>query len=323
MASPNLNQIVTTTLEYRTGKLADNISASNALLLRVKEKGNSKKVSGGRSLVKELEYAENGTFMMYSGGEQLSVQASDTFTAAEYDWKQAAVSVVMDGLEMIKNSGKEAVIDLLEAKIKNAEKTMKNNISVGVYSDGTAYSGKQIGGLQLLVADSPSTGTVGGINRATYSFWRNVSFDASSDGGAAATSANIQSYMNRVYIQLVRGTDKPDLIVADNNYYRLYMESLQTIQRVTSDKMAQAGFESLKYMGSDVVLDGGFGGDAPTDHMYFLNTDYLFFETHKDRNFVELNPDRFATNQDAMVKIIAWAGNMTMSNASLQGVLKA
>lgn len=322
MPSPNLSEIITTTLRNRTGKLADNVTKRNALLLRLKEKGNVKPVSGGRTIVQELEYAENGTFQRYTGYEPLNIAPSDVFTAAEFDIKQAAVSVSISGLETLQNAGKEALIDLLQSRIKNAERTLMNNIAVDCYSDGTASSGKQIGGLQLLCADSPSSGTVGGIDRATWSFWRNVSFDATTDGGAAATNANITGYMNRVYLQLIRGGDAPDLIVADNNYFRLYLESLQGIQQIVSDKMGQAGFTSVKYMNADVVADGGIGGGAPTNHMYFLNTEYIHFRPMKDRNFAVIGAERFSTNQDAMVKIIGWAGNMTASNLSLQGVLK-
>lgn len=325
MASPNLSEIVTTTLRSRTGQLADNVTSNNALLMRLKERGKIKPVAGGRTIVQELDYAENSTYKRYSGYESLDISPSDVFSAAEFNYKQAAVAISMSGLEMLQNSGREAIIDLLESRITNAERTMANNISADIYSDGTATN--QIGGLQLLVADSPATGTVGGINRATFSFWRNVAFDATTDGGAAATSANIQQYMNRVYVQIVRGADRPDLIVADNNYWRLYLESLQAIQRITDDKMAQAGFMTLKYMDADVVLDGGFqnsasNGGAADNHMYFLNTNYIHFRPHRDRNMVPLEPDRFAVNQDAMVKLIAFAGNMTLSNASLQGVLK-
>jgi hypothetical protein len=143
----------------------------------------------------------------------------------------------------------------------------------------------------------------------------------------------MQSYMNRVYVQLVRGTDKPDLIVADNRYYRFYLESMQAIQRVSSDSMASAGFTSLKYMDSDVVLDGGYGGNAATaagvgvgggastGTMYFLNTNYIFFRPHSNRNFVPIGGERMAVNQDAMVKLIGFAGNMTCSNRFLQGVI--
>jgi hypothetical protein len=321
MASPNLNEITTTTLRNRSGKLADGVTKNNALLLRLSKKGKMKPVTGGRTIVQEIEYQENSTYKRYAGYDVLNINPSDVMTAAEYNYAQAAVAVSISGLEQLQNSGEWQVIDLLESRIGNAERTMRNNISLDCYSNGTADGSKQIGGLQLIVADTP-TNVVGGIDGNTWSWWKNVVFDSTTDGGAAATSANIQSYMNRVYLQLVRGSDAPDLIIADNNYYRLYLESLQTIQRIQSDEMAQAGFQSLKYMGADVVLDGGYGGGSPTNHMYFLNTDYIFFRPHSDRNFTPLTPDRYSVNQDAMVNLIGWAGNMTCSNRFLQGVLK-
>jgi hypothetical protein len=322
MATPNWSEIMTTTLESRTKKLSDNVTKNNAILNRLNKRGKVKPVSGGRVIAQELNYAENSTYKRYSGYETLNISPSEVFTAAEFDWKQAAVAISISGLEQLQNSGPEQMIDLLESRIENAEQTMMNNLSGDFYSDGTADGGKQIGGLQLLVADSPSSGTVGGINRASWSFWRNQAFDATTDGGAAASAANIQKYMNTLYLRCSRGTDHPDLIIADNNYYQHYWESLQAIQRVQNAEMADAGFQTLKFMGADVVFDGGYGGAAPSNHMYFLNTNYLFWRPHRDRNMVPLNPDRFAVNQDAMVKLIAVAGNMTMSNAFLQGVLK-
>ncbi|AIV67377.1 phage major capsid protein [Burkholderia pseudomallei] len=287
--------------------------------------GNVKTVSGGRTIVQELEYAENGTFKRYSGYEALNISPSDVFTGAEFNYAQAAVAVSISGLEQLQNSGEDAIIDLLESRIKNAEKTLVNNIALDCYSDGTADGGRQIGGLQLLVSATPTTGVVGGIDASTSigSFWRNTAFSAVTNGGGAATSANIQSYMNRVYVQQVRGTDRPDLIIADNNYFRLYLESLQAIQRITSNEMGEAGFDSLKYMSSDVVLDGGFGGGAPQNTMFFLNTDYIYFRPHTERNFAPIGDDRFAVNQDAMVKLVGFAGNMTVSNRRLQAVLTA
>lgn len=324
--STTMTEIVTTTLRNRSGKLADNVTKNNALLNRLKKKGNVKTVDGGRTIVQELEYAENGTFKRYSGYEALNISPSDVFTGAEFNYAQAAVAVSISGLEMIQNSGKEAIIDLLESRIKNAEKTLVNNIALDCYSDGSADGGRQIGGLQLLVTKTPATGVVGGIDASTTigTFWRNRAFSSVTNGGAPATSANIQSYMNQMWVQLVRGTDKPDLLVADNNYWRLYLESLQAIQRVQADDtIVDAGFDALKYMSADVVMDGGYGGGSPVNSMYFLNTDYLYFRPHAQRFFTPIGDDRFAVNQDAMVKLVGFAGNMTVSNRFLQGVLGA
>jgi hypothetical protein len=294
---------------------------NNAILMRMKERKRIKTFSGGNVIAQEIEYADNSTVMYYSGYETLSLAAQELFSAAEFNIKQIAAAVTISGLEQLQNSGKEKMIDLISARVRNAEKSLANTISAGLYADGTGSSSKEIGGLQHLVADT-NTNTVGGISGSTYSWWRNLSYDLSSISSTASTT-NIQTHMNATYVQLVRGNDGPDLIIADNNYYRHYLGSLQTIQRITTDKLAQAGFVSLKYMNSDVVLDGGKGGNCPANRMYFLNSDYLHYRPHAERNLVPLDPDRFSTNQDALVKLIGWAGNMTVSNRELQGVMKA
>jgi len=318
MASPNLSELITTTLRNRSGKIADNVSKGNAILSKLREKG-AWEAASGRTIVQELEYAE-GNFQWYSGYETLNITPPDVISAAEFDWKQAAGTVSISGLEAeVQNTGKEAIINLLSARIKNAENTMRNQVTVGMYADGTGSSGKEIGGLQLLVADDPTTGTVGGINRATYSFWRNQYYDATTDGGAAATSANIQKYMNEVFLRSTRGNDKPDLIMADKNYYKLFWESLQAIQRVTTED-ATAGFRSLAYEANvPVVYEDSTG--MPSNHMYFLNTDYMKFRYAPNRLFMPQEA-RESINQDASVHMILFAGNLTTSNASLQGVLK-
>jgi hypothetical protein len=105
--------------------------------------------------------------------------------------------------------------------------------------------------------------------------------------------------------------------------------SLQTIQRFTDPQTAQLGFPTIKYMDADVVLDGGIGGfagDAVAGHgtAYFLNTKYLHWRPHKDRNFVPLSPNkRYSINQDAEVQILAWAGNLTCSGGQFQGKVLA
>ena len=318
MASPNVNftEIVTTTLRNRQKQLADNVSNSNALLSRLNARGNIRLVPGGRTIVRELEYAENSTFQYYSGYETLNVAASDVFTAAEYDWKQAAVNVVASGLETrIQNSGPEAVINLLESRIRNAEPTMANQISIGVYSDGTGSNGKQVQGLQAQVAVA-GTGTVGGINSTTHVWWRN---QTSGDvANVFASAATLETEMADLWIETSRGNDKPDLIVADQNAFRAFWLSLTPSQRFTDSSSATKGFQSLKYVTADVVYDGDSG--IRTDTMYFLNTNYLHWDVHAQTNMVPLER-REPVNADAIVVPLVWAGNMTSSNRSVQGVL--
>lgn len=329
MAFPNLSDIISTTIQNRSGALADNVTKNHALLAKLRARGNVKTVSGGNVILQELMYNDPNTANAgsYSGYDTININPNSPISAAQFDLKQYAGAVTISGLEQLQNSSKEQIIDLLEGRVQVAEAQLMDQISAGIYSDGTGNSGKDITGLKAAISTTPASGTYGGINRATWSFWRNTAFSATTDGGAAASAANIQSYMNRVAVQLVRGTDRPDMIVADNNYYRYFLESMQAIQRVQSEDSAAAGFTSLKYMGAglncDVFLDGGIGGQIPTNTMYFLNTKYIFFRPHRDRNFVPIGGDRQSVNQDAIVRLIGWAGNLTSSGAQFQGILTA
>lgn len=322
MSFPNVSDIVATTIQNRSRQIADNVTKNNALLARLNQRGNVKTISGGSSILEELSFAENGNAGFYSGYDLLPVAAQDVISAAEYSIKQFAVPVVMSGLEMLQNSGKEAFIDLLEARLNVAEATMMNKLAQSVYSDGTGSGGKEITGLNAAVASTNTSGTYGGIDRATWSFWRNQKYDFS-DNTVTPGPTTIQNAMNTLWASCTRGNDRPDLIVVDTIYWGYYMSSLQAIQRFTSPDTGNLGFPSLKFMDADVVLDGGIGGYCPQNTGFFLNTKYLKWRPHKDRNMVALSPNRrYAINQDAEVQILGWAGNLTCSGAQFQGRLQ-
>lgn len=318
MAFPNVTDIVATTIENRRKKIRDNVTKNNALLTWIKKNGNIRTFNGGSLIYEELSFAENGNVGWYSGYDLLPVAAQDVLTAAQYDIKQAAVPVTISGLDELRNSGPEQMIDLLEGRMKVAEATMANLIAQGVYSDGTSNGGKQLVGLDAAVPVTPTTGTYGGIDRATWTFWRSKSTTA----GSALTTSTVQAAMNTMWASLVRGVDRPDLIVMDNDFWGIYMGSLQPQQRFTDPSSANLGFPSIKFMDADVVLDGGIGGFATTKTSYFLNTKYIHFRPHAKRDMVPLSPNRrYAVNQDAEVQILGWAGNMTCSGSQFQGRL--
>lgn len=323
MASPNaiFTELVSTTFRKHSKEIKDNVTKNNALLRRIYDKGNVRKEDGGLTIVAPLDYAENNTYQRYSGYDVLNVGASDVISAAEYQWRQIAINVVASGLELRTNSGDSRIINLVKARMKNAVRTFKNNFSADVYSDGTLAN--QINGLQAIVADS-GAGTVGGIDSSTWTFWKNKVQSAAAplQGGGAITPGvtTIESLMLPLWLSLVRGDDQPDLIVMDNNYFSFFEQSQTSIKRYTDETKANAGFVSMKYKGADVIFDGGSG--IPTNHAYFLNTDYLELVTHRDADMTvmdELKP----WNQDAAVIPVLWMGNLVCSNRFLQGVMKA
>jgi len=328
MAAPNTNwgELLTTTLQNRSGELADSISDNVALMYFLKKGGGYRPVPGGESIIEEVIYAENSTHKRYAGGEPRDIGPSESISAFSFAWKQVAIAVTATGLEIdVQNTGPDAVMDLLSSRVDIAEITFENNLTSDLYSAGTADGGKQIGGLQLLVPDDPTTGTIGGINRATHTWARSQYYRGVTDGGAAVSATTIQDYMFALWQRTSSGKLKPTGIIADNNYYGFYHASVQPLQRITNKSVADAGFPNLEFMGTPVISDGGIGGNCPENHAYFLNTTKgaISYRPHKDRNIVPLKPDRYATNADSMVRLMAWAGNMTVRQPRLQGVLIA
>lgn len=315
------SELVSTTYRKHFKEVADNVSKHNALWRRLNEKGRVREEDGGLSIVTPLEYAQNSTFQRYSGFDTLNIQAVDVLTAAEFPWRQAAENVAISGLEIRTNSGETRIINFVKAKIRNAQNSFRNNMSSDIYSDGTAAN--QIGGLQSLVSDA-GTGTVGGIVSGTYTFWQSQVQSAAAplQGGAAITpsATTIESLMLPLWIKLTRGSDMPDLIVADPIYFAYFEQSQTSLKRYAPEDNGKGGMISMKYKTADVFFDAS--SLIPASHMYFLNTDYLELVVHKDANMTMMDELR-SINQDAVVTPILWMGNAVCSARFLQGVLKA
>lgn len=321
-ANPNISDLIATTLEYRSGEIADNVTNNNAILKAITKSKNATKADGGQYIMETFSFAQNGNGTFYNGYDILPTGAQDVITGARFDYKQAAVPITITGQEVLLNSGKAQVIDLITSRVDVAIGTLKNLVVQGIYSDGSLYGGKGITGLQAAVPLANTVGVYGGIDRSQVAMWRNQKFKATTDGGAATTSANIQGYMNQLWLKVIRGSDQPNLIVMDAQYYGLYTNSLQALQRFSSADSGSLGFPSLKFMTTDVVMDTPATG-IPAKTMYMLNTDYLKFRTHPKRNFGPVSPEvRESFNQDASVQMIGWMGNLTCSGAMFQGVMQ-
>lgn len=324
MASPGqstlfntFTEVVSTTFRKHKKTLADNISAHNALYNQLTKKDRVDLIDGGLSIVCGLEYAANGTYQRYSGYDPLNITASDVITAAEFPWRQVSVNVTASGLEMRQNAGESGFIKLVKARIKNAQKSFANGLSTDFYSDGTAAN--QVNGLQALVADA-GTGTVGGINSSTFTFWKN-SVSSAAALSITPSATTIESLFLDAWLKTTRGADKVDLIIPSPNYYTFFEVSQTSLKRYAPDDPGQAGMVKMKYKTADVVYDTVASG-ITTSHAYFLNTDYIGLTVHQDAN-MEIMPELRSVNQDAVVIPVLWQGNLTVSNRQLQGIVVA
>lgn len=325
MAEPGLTEIATTTLKNRRGVLVNNIENNNPVSRSMKEMETFEMEDGGRTLVEEVDYAENGTFTRYNGAQRISLAYNPTKTAFEVDWKQFAGSVVITGREKRMNAGTLGKIKLLKGRIVSLEHTLENNFNADLISDGTADNGLQMGGLNYWISTTPTSGTVGGIDRSVSanSWARNFKFDTVNDfsggapGGSVTDASNIKARLNYAINSTTRFQDSVKVLLAGQQMFEYAQAAMQSIQRITSDtKKGKAGFREIEYEGIPMIMCGGinFGGQTQiaTDRIYGVNTRYTKVRIHQDA-YMEALPQVQSIDQDAEAKIVVFMGNMTCS----------
>lgn len=325
MAEPGLTEVVTTTLRNRTKIRKDNVSNNNAAFAKMKEKGCFKSLSGGRTIVEEVDYAENDTAKWIDPTEILDTSYNTTITAFEFNWRQLVISIVMSGYEQRINAGAEGIISLAKARVETAEKTLQNKANAAFFGDGTGSGGKEMHGLSFICSKTPSSsGTYGGVDRNSTggAFARNYALPVISTFGTAASAANFKQIITKAKINLTRGNDVPDLCLAGNSYVEYAHGAAQATQVLYDENLAKLGFDNVVVNGIPVVLAGGvnFGGETliGDTEMYLLNTQYVKLGYHKDL-FFDAMEERWSINQDVSVKYIGLMGQIYSSAPRLQG----
>lgn len=309
MSNANFDALLSTTLANYRDQLTDNVFTARPLTYFLQDKGRIRMLNGGTKIVEPLIYGQNSTVASYSGYDTVSLTAQTGITAAEFEWKQYAASIAISGIEEAKNNGEQEVINLLEAKIMQAEESMREGFNTMFFADGTGNSGKDWNGLGNIVEAS---GTVGNINRATAGneYWR--SYEENSAG--ALTLAAMATAYNTTSV----GNDHPDMILTTQTLYEKYEALLQPQLRYTDTKTADAGFQNLLFKAAPVVYDTGCTAGV----VYFLNSKYLTLVGHSGKWFQQTSFVR-PENMDASYALIMCYGNLTCRNAKKQGKLTA
>jgi hypothetical protein len=309
MSNANFDALLSTTLANYRDQLTDNIFTARPLTYFLQDKGRIRMLNGGTKIVEPLIYGESTTVKSYSGYDSISLTAQTGITAAEYDWKQYAASIAISGIEEAKNNGEQEIINLLEAKIMQAEESMREGFNRMFYSDGTGNSGKDWNGLGNLVEAS---GTVGGINRATTGneYWRSYEENTAT----ALTLAQMSTGYNSVSV----GNDHPDMVLTTQTLFEKYEALLQPQLRYTDTKTADAGFQNLLFKAAPVVYDE----HCTAGIVYFLNSKYLTLVGHSGKWFSQTEFVR-PEDLDARYALIMCYGNLTCRNAAKQGKLTA
>ena len=249
MANPNVGQEVAAQWQAVIGdKPEDNIFDEYSFLALL-EKNKPAPKTGGRSAIGSIEYAVNTTVKAISDTETLDVSRVDVFDEAEYVWRQYAGDFVVSTYEEAINRGAAQKIDILAGKAENLRQSMRRQKNTDLFAAGTGFGGKSLGGLQVIVPDAPTTGTRGGINAATYSFWR-----SQQTSGTKTTSAydNLRSSMRTINVACSKGQGvvAPTHFLTGSGTCNGYESILVANERVTSkeNSQANAGFDDNAFM---------------------------------------------------------------------------
>jgi len=306
-ANSNFDNLLTTTLANYRKTLTDNIFTARPLTYTLMEKGRIRMLNGGTKIVEPLIYGLNGTVGSYSGYDSISLAPQEGISAAEFEWRQYAGSISISGIEEAKNNGDQEIINLLEAKIMQAEESMREGFNTMFFGDGTGNSSKNWNGLGNLVE---SGNTVGGIDSSTYTWWKSYEENTAT----ALTLAQMATAYNTVSV----GNDHPDTLLTTQTLFEKYEALLQPNLRYTDTKTADAGFQNLLFKAAPVMYDTG----CTPGVFYFLNSKYITLVGHSDKWFSQtafISPE----DTDARYALIMCYGNLTVRNRAKQGKLTA
>jgi hypothetical protein len=320
MAVPNDGQVIAASWNALVkDKPEDQIFEDYFLLDQLKEGEAFKAIDGGDLITGSIEYGTNQTVQWYSDLEEISVTRQDVFDRFEYSPKEIAGSVVQSELENAINQGSAKKFDLLNEKLENLRDSFAAKINESMFSDGTGTSSKEIGGLQLLVATSPTSGSPGGINRANFSFWRNQQ-----TSGAKTTSSfdNLRATMRSIYNLSSNGVNgqHPKFGVTTRTVFEGYEGLLLANERFTDKSSAEGGFknETVKFKGMKLAYDN----DCPSGNLYMLNPKYLKLAYHKG-HWYKASPSVEPANQTAKVFKVHSICNLIATNPRMLGVVTA
>lgn len=327
---------LTTTLEKYRDQMSDNIFRSNVVLNELLENGNVQRQDGGSEIVQPLLYGRNSTIQSYQDYEELETEPQDGITAAEYDWKQIAGTIMISRGERRKNSGKEQLMNLFDKKIQQAEMTIQeevNNQLINAFSAGN--SGKDLTPIPQYIQKDPSTNeTVGDINQQDNDWWRNQS-----QASTASTAKEFKAELYSLYNACTRGAtrSKPDLAISDQATFEEYELALDDQKQYVDTDMADMGFENLRLKGArmvwdevvpdvqnqskfDIDSDYDEGSNPATGSVFFVTTDFLEFFIDSETEFVNTEFEK-PVNQDAFVSQLLFMGELTVNNRRKHGVL--
>jgi hypothetical protein len=309
-----LDNFYTTTWQNMKSNVADQIFDGTPFWFWLRDRGKLKIEQGGRFLTEPLRYAKSDRVGFIGRGGTVQLSENEFLTTAYYNWRYLVDSMVRFGVDDQQNRGRNRIISIATAKMDQSKDSLADKLESVLFAK-EADEADSFLGLQDLVADDPTTGTVGNINAATHSWWRNQVKDMTGSSFGVNGVVEMRTMLNDCGKNLRNAT--PDIIVSGQTPYEYYEDATLEQKRIVNQKLGDAGFENIQFKGIPMI----WSPSCANTRMYFLNTNFLNF-TYDPMMFFDMTEWKPIPDQvnDRAAQIIL-AGNLVTSRRRVHGVL--
>lgn len=304
-----IETILNSVLERSRRRLITASIKSNALVAWAFAAGRVETEPGGYNITNPLVTGRNPNVASYTYYNELPVAQTNEFDKVTYTWSRVAGTVIISDQEQDENRGEAAVFRLMRAKMEVLERSIREKFSSYLYGAG---AGDDPLGLAALIPDDPTTGTLGGINRATETQWRTSSYDFN----GSLDETNIEEAFDDTIMDLTMDASRPDVILCGRNIYRFYRAAVRdkvtiNISETNNGKrMMDLGFTGIAHQAIPMLYDE----DCPVNKAYFINSEHLKLHMLKGVN-MKVKQLTAPWNIDAVGRRIVWQGQWCLWRA--------
>ncbi len=299
-----------------------------------------------QNIVVQIRYAYNSNFQWFNGDAEVSYNHRQGVQWASYPWRACHDGFALNEDELLQNGitiieGKggnntEAeeiqLTNLLDENLEELHLGIKQQFSQALHRDGT-QSADAIAGLDFLIPSAPTVGTVGGINRATNTWWQSNAITALTGGAASMVTS-----MEQMWRKCARNGGKPNFILAGEGFLDAYASAAGTMITRFKDANTAKGEYNLD-PSTDTTEDLAFHGVRMTwdpefldldvllapaipwqKRCYFLNTKFLKLRPAEGHDMITRKPPR-VYNRYTYYWGITWRGGMTLNRSNAHAFL--
>lgn len=308
--------------------------------------GMKKTFPGGKGEIRLNVKADYTTaFAGYTHDDTVTYANPANIKQVTYPWKElhAGISLTLtelkhDGITVTdtatgegtsEHSGREmtAISNLLQDKLEDMDEGMARSMNSISWADGTSSS-KLFAGLTHFIADDPTTGVVGGIDRASNSWWRNRAKVGAGKITSSVTNQTLTKTLRAEIRQLQRYGGKPSLVLAGSGFIEkleaeihekgVYTETGFANRGATDIGMADIAMRGVGTIKYDPTLDDL----GRSNFAYFVDPRHLMFYVMEGEDMKKHSPAR-PPEKYVLYRGVTWTGCMVGRKMNAHGVYEA